>query len=119
MGVLAIEICEAVGTQSKFWRVVNGKDVLARSETMYNKTDAVVTATHFKENTAAYKFEVIRTRNVPIHLALDPGRPDRDCLHGHVLAVRRRGSGQGVCPVERGECAHRRPDGDHRQPLVI
>jgi hypothetical protein len=28
-----------------------GEDVLARSETMYNKTDAVVTATHFKENT--------------------------------------------------------------------
>ena len=62
-GVLAIEICDAVGTQSKFWRIADGDDIKARSETMHNKTDAVATATHFKENTAAYTFEVTSTRD--------------------------------------------------------
>lgn len=63
MGVLAIEIRDAVGTQSKFWRIVDGEDVLARSETMHNKRDAVAAATHIKEDTPAYRFEVIRTQD--------------------------------------------------------
>jgi uncharacterized protein YegP (UPF0339 family) len=58
---LKLQICHASGAQPFYWRVVDGADILARSETMYNKADALAAATKMKFHTSEYAFEVIST----------------------------------------------------------
>jgi uncharacterized protein YegP (UPF0339 family) len=60
---LRLEIRDAEGPQRYFWRIKDGDNILARSETMYNKADAVSAANNMKNNTAAYQFEVTNTQD--------------------------------------------------------
>lgn len=60
---LRFEVHDAQGSQSYYWRIKDGDDILAKSETMYNKSDAVAAANKMKNNTSDYTFEVISTSN--------------------------------------------------------
>ena len=61
MTTLKLQICRAQGAQPYFWRIVSGTDILARSETMFNKADAVKAANQMRYYTSEYQFEVINT----------------------------------------------------------
>jgi uncharacterized protein YegP (UPF0339 family) len=56
----AIRVAE--GTQRYFWRIMDGEDILARSETMVDKRSAIAAANKMKFNTEEYEFEVFRTK---------------------------------------------------------
>jgi uncharacterized protein YegP (UPF0339 family) len=58
---LRLEIRNAQGPQRFYWRIVDGDNILARSETLYNKQDAITAATKMKYYTNEYEFEVIST----------------------------------------------------------
>ncbi len=59
---LRFEIRNAAGRQPFLWRIVDGGDILARSETMFHKQDAVSAAENMKYHTDEHDFEIITTR---------------------------------------------------------
>jgi uncharacterized protein YegP (UPF0339 family) len=65
MPTLRFEICEAQGYQPYFWRVVDGGRVLAKSETMVSKSNALEGAQKVKSyaGTSLLDFEYFQARN--------------------------------------------------------
>jgi uncharacterized protein YegP (UPF0339 family) len=65
LGSLVFEVRDAEGPQGYFWRVVDGDRILARSETMVSKQNALDGARKVKEyaGTALLTFEYWQARN--------------------------------------------------------
>src|SRR5262245_3588468 len=67
MANLRFEIRSAAGAQPYYWRIVDGVNVLARSETLHNKSDASEAASKLKYHTSAYVFEVTAIKDPAFH----------------------------------------------------